>query len=464
MGEHHLFVGSKPAVTLPEPQPFHVMLATPTTRGLCPAYGASLAATIEALSRHGFQFTYRILANDCHVDDCRNVLIREFLKSDCTDLFFLDSDMGWQARDFLRLLKENGDIVAGVYRHKTDIETYPFHPGEGERTANEDGLYDMPKAATGFMRIRRPVLEALHDFELKRKRVTWAKNDDRKDLPMARIVERAFVQDLPFETEVKTDQGYHSGDYVLCLKARHLGFSVLSDIELPMTHTGEKIWLGHAGNYLRAQKGLDHPEFVKAARQLRDFPEKDTYEKLVFHSPGNPTWCFPPIGLQELYDLAINAKGPIIEFGTGLSTLVVGAALTRTKSSYGLHSVEHDLKWIRRVTAWLQTYDIGRTALYHSPITPYQSGDWYGIAPNQLPNDPDIVLIDGPPFEAGQRNVVFEEFNETLRKARVWVIDDCDGELQSMVVHKYAVDRDIQYIEATSAGAPHTICIATRRD
>src|SRR5690349_6738094 len=101
-----------------------------------------MAATIETLSRAGIQFDFLQVQGSCHVDDVRNGIIRDFLKWErheepgalrrYTDLFFIDADMGWHPKGIIDLLMAPGDIVAGVYRHKNDTETYPFVAGQFE--------------------------------------------------------------------------------------------------------------------------------------------------------------------------------------------------------------------------------------------------------------------------------------------------------------------------------------------
>jgi acetone carboxylase gamma subunit len=37
-----------------------------------------------------------LLSGNCHVDDARNSVVREFLASDCTELVFIDADVSWE--------------------------------------------------------------------------------------------------------------------------------------------------------------------------------------------------------------------------------------------------------------------------------------------------------------------------------------------------------------------------------
>lgn len=445
MPHHHHYKGAEIAKTAPEPLPHHVMIATPTSRGLVPSYALSLAATIDTLVHFGIQFDYQILADDCHVDDARNLIIRNFLQSECTDLFFIDSDMGWRAQDFVRILRVPGDIVGGVYRHKQDKDTYPFHPGLGEREANEHGLFEMPKVATGFMRIRRPVLEALHEVEAKRGRCMWPKSERAKrGIPMARIVERAFIQDLDFEVPKTTEQTYHSGDYVLCLKAKNAGFSIFADLDCYFDHIGEKIWGGHFGNHLRREQEMDRDEFASAVRAIGagDVSEAAFAKLIAANIYGHYT--LPPAGLKAAYEMARRARGDVLECGSGLSTLVMGLALAGTGRR--LYALEHDLHWLRQTGTWLERYGLANVVLIHAPLTPYEGGDWYAIGPSDLPPGIDAVLVDGPPRSLSNRKLVFSHLADMMQTASSWLIDDCQPSDRAQV-GEWAAGRSINWIE-----------------
>lgn len=460
MSHNYHYLGVKPIDHAPEPLPYHVMLATPTTRGLCSSYSQSLVATIETLCHFGCRFNYQVLDGDCHVDDARNVMIRNFLESDCTDLFFIDSDMGWQPRDFMRLLQVPGDIVAGVYRHKKDAETYPFHPGYPERQANEHGLYSMPKVATGFMRIRRPVLEALYEFEKARGRCMWPKAEDkiRKGRAVARIVERAFRSDLSFELSEENQQSdYHSGDYVLCLKAKHLGFSIFADIEMSFDHAGEKVWSGNLGDYLRKRQNIDHPEFEQAMMAIKAGSPVGTDFETIVNRFGNHVYGLPARSLAVCHREAKAAQGDILECGTGLSTIVMGLALAGT--DHRVYALEHDLYWLRKTTAWLQRYEVTNVNLIYAPLFPHENGDWYGVRANELPAKFDIAVIDGPPHFLSQRMVVWDVLDETLAQTRLWIIDDSQEEPIKSFIKENQSMRDIEMLEPRTDGQ-HLLALA----
>ncbi|MCV0371723.1 hypothetical protein [Filomicrobium sp.] len=428
MAERHHYKSAGPEYGFREDlQPYHVMIATPTSRGLCTSYTMSLVATIEKLLREGIRFDFHVLDGDCHVDDARNKTLADFLETDCTDLMFIDSDMGWYPQDLVRLLKAPGDIVAGTYRHKNDRETYPFHPGvDCARSANEHGLFEMPKLATGFMRIRRHVVEALHKDEVDRGR-SWF---DLKEhhlagkKPIAKIVERGFASELGLSEFSGDLSEHHSGDYVLCLKARRLGFKCFADIEFTMQHCGENRWTGNLGNFLRKQQGVDHPAFVATVDAIKGGDDSLKAFERLYENYGTKEWPLLPAALHELYHAAKNGSGDVLETGSGLSTVVLGLALAGTGRR--VHALEHDLLYLEATARHVERYGLEAVTLHYAPLFPFDGFRWYGIDESQLPSEFGLALIDGPPHRYG-RDGVFKILGDHIKGATL-LIDDAERE------------------------------------
>lgn len=443
--------------------PYYVMLAIPVAERPCTPTMVALAGTVEALVRSNVRFDVETVRGVCHVDDARNVLLRNFLQSECTDLFFIDSDVGWQPNAVLRLLKRQGDIVGGVYPRKSDKEDYPFHPFEGETSQNEDGLFAMPKIPTGFMRIRRHVIEALYEREKAKDRLMWLDGDTQEQnrLPVARICERGFVRELGLE-EFSRTHASQSGDYILCLKARSLGFKVFIDPDLEFNHSGEKTWSGNFGHELRRKQLRDTPKFEEAAQAIQKWRAPvEAFDQLVSNSLYMPRSALPGAALQACWEMARKAEGPLLECGSGLSTLVMGLALRGSK--HQLYSLENDLDWIERVKVWLDRYGAENVNLLYAPLYPSTSGErWYGVDPEEMCAHFDGVLIDGPARTGAKRSVVFDVLGEHIKHARTWIIDDTEDAEESGLLERLqgrAFKREV----ATSAFFPHEYIIARTR-
>lgn len=87
----------------------------------------------------------------------RELLVASFLKTDCTHLLWVDSDIGWRAGDAVELLKTGKDFVGGCYARKNpkrDVPAVLLGNREGE-------LYEAAHVPTGFLLVARSVIERM---------------------------------------------------------------------------------------------------------------------------------------------------------------------------------------------------------------------------------------------------------------------------------------------------------------
>jgi hypothetical protein len=217
-----------------------VMFATPSyDRTVCVEYVMSMMQTVVDLQAMGIENTLMIVGGDCFVDRARNMLCHEFLKSDATDLFFIDADLGWDVAGVHSLLSREEEIVAGVYRKREDFEVYPVR-FDRPSPIRDDGLVECDGAPTGFMRIKRSALEALEG------RVPVYMQDGKR-------INSFFWSGIQYE--IKTDETQFWGEDFLFSKAwRQLGKPIFIDPNINFMHVGRKQW---RGNYLEFQKQLD---------------------------------------------------------------------------------------------------------------------------------------------------------------------------------------------------------------
>lgn len=147
------------------------MIATPfyDVKGFSPYIG-SLVETLVGLARYSkVDFCYEPLSGDSYVWRARNILADRFLKSDCSHLLFIDSDHGWEADGFVRLLKADKDFVGCVYPVKNNWEHFgcTIHVDSQDYpiVENETGLIRAEKVPTGFLKLSRRVFERIRENE-----------------------------------------------------------------------------------------------------------------------------------------------------------------------------------------------------------------------------------------------------------------------------------------------------------
>ena len=116
--------------------------------------------------------------------------------------------------------------------------------------------------------------------------------------------------------------------------------------------------------------------------------------------------------------------GPILECGSGLSTLLIGAVAQAR--GIRLWSLEHEPKWAQRVQRYLRKYRIHSVTVALAPIRSYGDFDWYSLSSLQtLPGKISLVICDGPPGGTrGGRYGLVPVMLEKLRSDCTILLDD----------------------------------------
>lgn len=407
-------------------------LATSSAGGKpCANYVMSLCESTAYLTSQGIAFDYWLHSEDCHVDDARNFLVQMFLESGAPFMVFIDDDVGWDGESLARLiLRKDADIVGGAYPLKQGTEDYPIRIFKDRPTlqAREDGLLEVEGVPTGFMRISREVIEAVRD---KRKHMTFVPKEGKDgDSRLTVVFERMMV-----------DGKRWSGDLNFCREARGLGFKVWVDPEMRFTHQGNNLWEGHLGNWLRKRGSILDSRLDLAIDKLISGDNSMENFVDIWRYYANP-FAMSAAGMKEVYDRALEAKGPILEVGSGITTIIAGIACQRTGQM--VHALEHDIEWFGAVRNFIQLWKVKAIALYYAPLQEYPIVDehhkgrnifWYEID-ESLPQRFSLAILDGPPRRYG-REGVFKLVMDRIKRA-TWVVDDTDDPGVLAMLNKYA--------------------------
>lgn len=181
----------------------------------------------------------------CNISGCsvvsrvRNLIAKDFLDSDCTDLMFIDSDINFNASDIFRLMAWNIDpkkgIVAGIpvarKKGKTYISTLDTDEDENI-LMNYMGLVKAKRVATAFMMIRREVFEKMYEAHPE-----WRYHDEKK-------IGDEMIAFFDFALK---DGNYIGEDFLFCDRARELGYEVWIDPTIKLGHVGVEEFAGAFG-------------------------------------------------------------------------------------------------------------------------------------------------------------------------------------------------------------------------
>jgi hypothetical protein len=122
-------------------QPMKLIICTPfyELKGFSP-YIESLTTTVRLLNMAGIDWRFMQLSGDSYVHRARNTMCDVFLQDpDATDLFFIDSDMSWNAEAFVKMCMLPQPILGGSYPVKNGWERWTSIP----KVIEENGQFHM---------------------------------------------------------------------------------------------------------------------------------------------------------------------------------------------------------------------------------------------------------------------------------------------------------------------------------
>ena len=170
-----------------------LFVATPMYGGMCSGMYARSLADLTALSvHHGLPLQMYLLFNESLITRARNYCCDEFMRSDCTHMIFIDSDIGFSAQDVIALLilqlqNPSYDIIGGPYPKKciswekivtavnkgfadknpNELDKYVgdfvFNPKGGQSQIAISEPVEVLEIGTGFMLIRKATMEKFRD-------------------------------------------------------------------------------------------------------------------------------------------------------------------------------------------------------------------------------------------------------------------------------------------------------------
>lgn len=211
-----------------------VAFATPClTSFVAREFHHSCLQTDWLLAAKGWNRIYLDHPGDQFVARARNKLVNDFLINHPTvdNFFFLDDDLGWPAEKVMEFLESDKDILVGAYPKKSEEKDWPIViAGDEGKLIEDNGLIQVMRGPTGFMRIKRHVLEAM--------------------LPHAPVFLdqdiHGATQQTPgfFAAGVAPDGWFWTEDYIFCQNATACGFEIWLDPDIEFTHRGTRAWKG----------------------------------------------------------------------------------------------------------------------------------------------------------------------------------------------------------------------------
>lgn len=204
-----------------------------------PIYGAvdihffdSMMKFIE--QRKGFNCVVHFQYGDSLVSRARNSIVMEFLKTDCTHLLMIDSDLVFSIEQIKRLFSHGEDVVGGLYPKKKQGEVeFVFNCLTPPEQMDSRRLTLVKYVGTGFLCVSRKVFEKIiseYGDELIFK-------VDGKEGKIGFDFFKVGVYKYP-----DGNRRYLSEDWYFCQMATDLGFKIYADNGILLKHSGGAVY------------------------------------------------------------------------------------------------------------------------------------------------------------------------------------------------------------------------------
>jgi hypothetical protein len=246
-----------------------LFVATPMYGGM--AHGMYVKASLDLqalMSKYGVETRFSFLFNESLITRARNYLVDEFLRSDCTHLLFIDSDVHYNPQDVVALLALDKDVIGGPYPKKAinwnnialaarkhpdlapqELENlvgdYVFNVVKGTQQFSVTEPLEVLEIGTGYMMVKREVFPILEEkypqLRYKPDHVGQAHFDGSRYI-------HAYFDTVIDTLDSATGGGserYLSEDYMFCQLWRKTGGSIFLCPWMKTQHIGTYPFTGN---------------------------------------------------------------------------------------------------------------------------------------------------------------------------------------------------------------------------
>jgi Methyltransferase domain len=153
---------------------------------------------------------------------------------------------------------------------------------------------------------------------------------------------------------------------------------------------------------------------------------------------GNEAWSARDEYLAGCIEHALTSRGPILECGTGLSTLLLGVVAKRQGQSHW--ALEHKPEWAAKVQSYLNKYKLD-SIIHAKPLKNYGDFCWYDAPLDKLPDSFFLVVCDGPPRRTkGGRYGLVPIMREWLKSGCVILLDDAGRQDELKIAKRWGAE------------------------
>ncbi len=142
-------------------------MCTPTIRLPFPQYVDAMEETGHFLKAKGIDPKLVFEAGSAYISWARaNMLMKAMTETESEIFVFIDHDLSWEPENLLTLIQHPGDVVAGTYRYKQDVEEYMGfweHTEDNRPIVRDDGTLKAKTVPAGFLKVTRQAVNRFRE-------------------------------------------------------------------------------------------------------------------------------------------------------------------------------------------------------------------------------------------------------------------------------------------------------------
>jgi predicted O-methyltransferase YrrM len=172
--------------------------------------------------------------------------------------------------------------------------------------------------------------------------------------------------------------------------------------------------------------------------------------KNLIYGWGHNSWSIKEEFIHAIVQVSRQTQGPILECGSGLSTLLLG--LVAAQTGRRVWSLEHNASWVKQVQDALARLNIHSVDVCLAQLRDYQSYAWYAAPQECMPTDFALVVCDGPPGSTlGGRYGLLPQMHAHLRPGCIILLDDAARPKEQQTLQRWTQEFGIKYTMLGSA-------------
>jgi len=179
--------------------------------------------------------------------------------------------------------------------------------------------------------------------------------------------------------------------------------------------------------------------FRRAMRRFQRSPEiclqpgNSIFRDLIY-GWGNDSWSASDDFLAACIRHALHVDGPILECGSGLSTILVGHIANQRGVDHW--ALEHSTIWAMKTQSCLDEFNIDSVSLCVKPLADYSNYSWYDPPLESMPERFALVICDGPPGNTRGGRSGLVSMSDRLKTGSVILLDDAEREITESWISK----------------------------